>query len=137
MPAPRQILRGFPLGADGRAPPDTNGDVGPNHYVQMVNSAFQVWNKSGGSLYGPATSTPSGAASVVPAHPQRGDPVVLYDSIANRWLISQFTAAVPIASASPSQPRPIPTGSRPLLSSSARQSSLTIRTWGCGLTVTI
>lgn len=36
------------------APPDTNGDVGPNHYVQTVNTDFAVYNKSGTLLYGPA-----------------------------------------------------------------------------------
>ncbi|WP_218962260.1 hypothetical protein, partial [Erwinia amylovora] len=30
-------------------PPDPNGDVGPNHYVQMVNSQIQIWNKQGTS----------------------------------------------------------------------------------------
>ncbi len=35
-------------------PPDTDGDVGPNHYVQMVNISFQIFNKSGTSLLGPA-----------------------------------------------------------------------------------
>src|SRR5207253_5796876 len=38
------------------APPDTNGQVGPNHYVQIVNSAFAVFNKSGTVLYGPAAT---------------------------------------------------------------------------------
>src|SRR2546423_14639288 len=35
-------------------PPDTNGDVGPNHYVQTVNTDFAVYNKRGTLLYGPA-----------------------------------------------------------------------------------
>lgn len=38
---------------DGVLPPDTNGDVGPNHYVQWVNLSFAIWNKSGTLLYGP------------------------------------------------------------------------------------
>jgi hypothetical protein len=29
----------------GVTPPDTNGDVGPNHYVQMTNFSFRIWNK--------------------------------------------------------------------------------------------
>ena len=41
------------VSAQGYAPPDPSGDVGPNHYVQMVNVRYQVWNKSGGSLLGP------------------------------------------------------------------------------------
>jgi len=41
------------VSAQGYAPPDPSGDVGPNHYVQMVNVRYQVWNKSGVSLLGP------------------------------------------------------------------------------------
>src|SRR4051812_39934523 len=29
------------------APPDTNGDVSPTHYVEAVNSAFRVFDKNG------------------------------------------------------------------------------------------
>src|SRR5262245_6562712 len=35
------------------APPDTNGDVGPNHYVQIVNTDFAVFSKTGTVIYGP------------------------------------------------------------------------------------
>src|SRR2546425_431915 len=35
------------------APPDTNGDVGPSHYVQIVNTDFAVFDKNGVPLYGP------------------------------------------------------------------------------------
>ena len=36
------------------APPDTQGDVGPNHYVQMVNNVTEIFNKSGTSDSGPS-----------------------------------------------------------------------------------
>ena len=46
MPSPSVNFNG--LGnIDGVYPPDTNGEVGPNHYVQWVNSHFQIFNKSG------------------------------------------------------------------------------------------
>src|SRR5262245_30774418 len=35
------------------APPDPNAAVGPNHIVEIVNSAFAVFNKSGTPVYGP------------------------------------------------------------------------------------
>ena len=55
MPAPAPIVNFDGVSnIDGVYPPDTNGDVGPNHYVQWVNLHFQIWNKSGVSLYGPA-----------------------------------------------------------------------------------
>ena len=35
------------------APPDTQGDVGPNHYVQWTNIAFAIYDKSGNTLMAP------------------------------------------------------------------------------------
>jgi hypothetical protein len=74
------------------APPDTNGDVGPNHYVQTVNTDFAVFNKSGTPLYGPVPINTlwSGFGGDCQAN-NDGDPVVIYDPIANRWVISQFS----------------------------------------------
>jgi uncharacterized repeat protein (TIGR01451 family) len=77
------------------APPDTNGDVGPNHYVQSVNTVFSVYSKSGARLAGPIAlnqlwkSAPNGAQFNCTTQ-SRGDPVVQYDAMADRWLISQF-----------------------------------------------
>lgn len=34
-------------------PPDPVGDVGPNHYVEMVNLMFAVYSKTGARLLGP------------------------------------------------------------------------------------
>ena len=89
-PAPIQNFEG--TGAlSGVAPPDTDGDVGPNHYVQMVNSKFQVFNKSGTSLYGPVdNSTIWSGFNGSWTGTNDGDPIVLYDEIADRWLVSQF-----------------------------------------------
>jgi subtilisin-like proprotein convertase family protein len=72
-------------------PPDTVGDVGPNHYVQMINNLFRVFDKSGAPLtpkltLGSLFATLSGAC----ANRNDGDPVVLYDPLADRWLLSQF-----------------------------------------------
>jgi hypothetical protein len=72
-------------------PPDTNGDVGPNHYVQMVNLLFRVYDKSGAPLT-PPTKLSSLFAPLggVCSTNDNGDPVVLYDPLADRWLLSQF-----------------------------------------------
>jgi uncharacterized repeat protein (TIGR01451 family) len=73
------------------SPPDTNGDVGPNHYVQMDNDLVRIWNKAGTPLTAPfklsTLYTPLGGQC---AQPDRGDPVVLYDPLADRWMLSQF-----------------------------------------------
>ncbi|MCB2219726.1 MAG: PKD domain-containing protein [Bacteroidetes bacterium] len=75
----------------GVAPPDTDGDVGPNHYVQMVNMGFQIFNKSGTSLYGPASLSTIWTNLPGPWVGNYGDPIVLYDELADRWLLSQFS----------------------------------------------
>jgi len=74
------------------APPDTNGDVGPNHYVQIVNSDFAIFNKSGTAVFGPVAINTlwSGFGGGCQTN-NDGDPVVVYDPIANRWVISQFS----------------------------------------------
>jgi hypothetical protein len=73
------------------SPPDTNGYVGPNHYVQQTNLLVRVWDKSGNPLTAPfrlsSLFTPLGGQC---AAPDAGDPVVLYDQLADRWLLSQF-----------------------------------------------
>ncbi len=76
------------------APPDTNGDVGPNHYVQTVNSDFAIFNKSGTVLFGPAPINTlfTGLGGGCQAN-NDGDPVVVYDPIADRWVISQFSVS--------------------------------------------
>jgi subtilisin-like proprotein convertase family protein len=79
------------------SPPDTNGEVGQTQYVQIVNEGFQVFNKSNGSsLLGPLaiSSLWSGFGGVCETNGS-GDPVVLYDQLANRWLVSQFAGSVP------------------------------------------
>jgi hypothetical protein len=73
-------------------PPDTNGDVGPRHYVQATNVVFAVFDKiTGIPLLGPIPISAlfAGFGGVCETL-DSGDPIVLYDSLADRWLISQF-----------------------------------------------
>src|SRR5437588_838355 len=72
-------------------PPDTEGDVGLNDYVQWVNLEFKIWSKTGSVLYGPAAGNTlwSGFGGVCESENQ-GDPQVVYDRIANRWVFMQF-----------------------------------------------
>src|SRR5690606_921717 len=74
------------------SPPDTVGAVGPNHYVQMVNGSIQIFNKSGTTLYGPVYSNTIWSGFGGPCQTENdGDPIVLYDRQADRWLVTQFT----------------------------------------------
>jgi hypothetical protein len=76
----------------GWTPPDPVGAVGPNHYVEMVNTVFAVYDKKGTRLIGPflLSSLWQGFA-VTGCNDNSGDPVVLYDRRADRWIMTQFT----------------------------------------------
>jgi hypothetical protein len=93
MPGPLLTFEGESAAdACACAPPDSDGDVGPNHYVEAINVAFRVFDKSGNpltppttynSLFAPLTGTPC-------QNQNDGDPFVMYDQIADRWVISDF-----------------------------------------------
>ncbi|HEX9075951.1 MAG TPA: hypothetical protein VF932_09235, partial [Anaerolineae bacterium] len=77
-------------------PPDPVGDVGPNHYVEMVNLTVGVYDKTGHRLLGP---TKIGDLwknfAINDCTDPSGDPIVLYDQFQDRWLLSQFTTRGP------------------------------------------
>jgi hypothetical protein len=75
------------------APPDTEGAVGPNHYVQYVNLLVGIYDKSTGALLPPgrfAISPLFAKLGGVCATTNDGDPIVQYDKLADRWVLSQF-----------------------------------------------
>lgn len=85
----KKAIVNFPgIGNTNVDPADPTLDVGPNHVVQMVNggsgSYIQVFDKNGNTLinkiYFDQISGISGG----------GDPIVIYDQLADRWLISEF-----------------------------------------------
>ena len=79
------------ISATGFLPPDTVGDVGPRHYIQAVNVAFAIYDKSGALLAGPTPINTLWASFGGPCDTQNdGDPMVRYDPLADRWVISQF-----------------------------------------------
>jgi len=95
IPSPLLTFDGISLeGAGAGVPPDTNGDVGPNHYVQSVNSAFRVFDKSGNPLTPAITFNsffaPLGAKTPCGTNLNQGDPFVFYDQLADRWVITDF-----------------------------------------------
>lgn len=79
------------IAATGVLPPDTVGDVGRSHYIQMVNSAFSIYDKSGTLLAGPLPINVLWEGFGGPCESlNNGDPIVRYDEMADRWLLSQF-----------------------------------------------
>ena len=90
MPSPTQNWEGVD-NANGVLPPDTNGDVGLNHYVQWVNLTLAIWDKQGHLVYGPVDGNTIWQGFGGPCDTcNDGDPVVIYDRYAGRWVISQF-----------------------------------------------
>jgi hypothetical protein len=98
MPTPILTFAGVNSAASMCAcyPPDTNGDVGPNHYVQTVNTSFAIWDKNGIAVQAPRSINTlwSGFGGSCQTR-NDGDPIVKYDQLADRWVISQFTSAAP------------------------------------------
>jgi len=73
-------------------PPDPVGDVGPNHYVEMINLVFGVYDKQGNLLLGPVdTGTLWAGFAIEDCTDPSGDPIVVYDQFSDRWLLTQFT----------------------------------------------
>ncbi len=77
------------VGANYSLPPDTDGEVGPSHYFQVVNTKYAIYNKTGVKLLGPTNN--SVIFNGLPNNSNDGDAVVLYDENADRWLFSQFS----------------------------------------------
>ncbi len=95
IPTPLVSFNG-PGNAAGVSPPDPVGDVGPNHYVVMKNSRFQIFTKTGTSVFGPVNNNTLWAGFGGPCQTQNaGDPIVLHDQFADRWILTQFTSTGP------------------------------------------
>ena len=78
--------------AGGWIPPDTNGDVGPNHYIQVVNIGIGIYDKDTGTELVNLPYTTFFQNAPPPCNNQnRGDVIVLYDQMADRWLVSDFS----------------------------------------------
>jgi hypothetical protein len=93
-PAPSITFPGLDQAAWGDGwPPDTNGDVGPTHYLQAVNVSVGVFRKSDGFRLAAFTFDTlfSSASTGTPCdNNNQGDPVVVHDPQANRWIISDL-----------------------------------------------
>jgi hypothetical protein len=121
---PKAATDGTPVDPSFRvAPPDTTGDVGPNHYVQWVNLRYSIYTLT----RDPVTNQISGFTPV-PGFPKNGnvvwqgfggrcetdndgDPIVQYDQLADRWVLTQFAvSATPFTQCVAVSTGPDPTG---------------------------
>src|SRR5882672_11592172 len=96
MPGPLLTFDGMNSAQSGCMclPPDTDGDVGPSHYVQSVNSSIKIFDKGGNPLNGPNGTTYNSFFLTLAGTPcsgfNNGDGFVFYDHVANRWVVSDF-----------------------------------------------
>lgn len=86
------ILQNWTAQSTYSNPPDDNGAAGPDHYMQTINVRYAIYDKVGSLMEGPTnlnaffTGLPGGSSN-------DGDPIVLYDEQAERWLMAEFSAA--------------------------------------------
>lgn len=91
MPSPSQNFAGLDLTNWGAGwPPDTQGDVGPNHYIQAVNTSIGIYSKTGTQLAAFTFDTLFAGTGTPCDADNNGDPVVLYDNVSGRWIITDF-----------------------------------------------
>jgi hypothetical protein len=104
VPMPNPLLTFDGLSSDDNAnaygnriiPPDTNGDVGLTQYVQAVNSLLRVYDKNGNPQTPPfKLSSVFAPLGTTCAARDDGDIIVLYDSLADRWILSQYCTFAP------------------------------------------
>jgi hypothetical protein len=93
MPATTVQFDGMSFAANGAGwPPDTVGDVGPNHFIQAVNTSWAIYNKTGTLLtsntFNGLWST-AGTGTPCDANHQ-GDPTVIFDPSGARWILADF-----------------------------------------------
>ena len=98
MPSPILTFAGMNSTQSGCGclPPDSDGDVGPSHYVNSVNSSIKIFDKSGNPLNGTNGTTYNsffsalGTGNPCGNNNNDGDGIVFYDHIADRWVVSDF-----------------------------------------------
>ncbi len=93
-PAPTAVYDGLDrFNFGGGSPPDTNGDVGPTYFIQTVNTSIGVYRKSDGvrqAAFTFNTFMSQGNFGNLCDTNNFGDPVVLYDTFEDRWIITDF-----------------------------------------------
>ena len=98
MPSPMLTFAGMNSTQSGCGclPPDSDGDVGPNHYINSVNSSIKIFDKLGNALNGTNGTTYNsffsglGTGNPCGNNNNDGDGIVFYDHMADRWVVSDF-----------------------------------------------
>ncbi len=81
---------------NGVLPPDTEGTVGPNHYIQVVNLSFAIYDKTGSGtpIAGPVNNNSLWDGFTGPCdNDNSGDAIFLYDEEADQYILTQFAVS--------------------------------------------
>jgi hypothetical protein len=77
------------------SPNDPTGDIGTLQFVMAINasggSQVAVYDKATGNQVGPNFTMASLVAGGTCATSGAGDPIILFDELANRWVLTEFT----------------------------------------------
>ncbi|WP_165371449.1 carboxypeptidase regulatory-like domain-containing protein [Pseudolysobacter antarcticus] len=94
MPATASNFLGLDFANWGAGrPPDTVGDVGPTYFIQAVNTSIGIFRKSDSvrvAAFTFDTFMSQGSFGNLCDTDNFGDPVILYDSFEDRWVITDF-----------------------------------------------
>src|ERR1044071_5736059 len=102
---PKAATTGVPIDPSFRvAPPDTTGDLGPNHYVQWVNLRYSIYTLTRDAnnqitAFNLVAGFPKNGNTIWQGFGGRcqsdndGDPIVQYDQFADRWVLTQFAVS--------------------------------------------
>lgn len=87
---PYAPLMNFAGQASPYYPSDDNGDVNQDYYFQTINTVYAIYNKAGALVAGP-TNLNLLFGAIPGANCNDGDPIVLWDEQAGRWLVAEFS----------------------------------------------
>jgi len=86
----REIIENFNGQSSYSNPPDDNGTIGMNHYMQTINVKYTIYDKSGNLLAGP-TNLNTLFEGVPGASRNDGDPIVIFDEQIGRFFVAEFS----------------------------------------------
>jgi hypothetical protein len=93
-PAPIRTFEGLDFATWGAGhPPDTNGDVGTRYFIETVNTSIGIFDKltgDGVAAFTFNTFMSQGNFGNLCDTNNFGDPIVLYDTFEDRWIITDF-----------------------------------------------
>jgi len=89
--AGRELIMNFNGQESPYYPPDANGTAGPLYYMQTINTVYTIYNKTTGAIAAGPTNMNQLFSGVPGSNCNDGDPLILFDEQANRWLAVEFS----------------------------------------------